>query len=78
MADTFRCVSIAPFETPVVPPVYWSTARSSRDRSVGGGAGGLPAIRSRKKWTPSSGGTFAYWPVFRSLRGASQLRGKGR
>jgi hypothetical protein len=23
------CVSIAPFETPVVPPVYWRKARSS-------------------------------------------------
>lgn len=34
-----RCVSMAPFETPVVPPVYWSTAISSRSTSGRGGSG---------------------------------------
>src|SRR5438105_1296371 len=28
LAKMFPCVSIAPFGVPVVPPVYWRTARS--------------------------------------------------
>src|SRR6266496_3567851 len=29
LASKLLCVSIAPFANPVVPPVYWSAARSS-------------------------------------------------
>ena len=35
LARTFRCVSIAPLDTPVVPPVYCRNATSSRATSTG-------------------------------------------
>ncbi len=69
---------MAPFETPVVPPVYWSTATSSRPGASSGGDGGFPEISSFRKWTPSSRGTRAHCPVRRSFSGASQFSGKGR
>ena len=38
-----RWVSIAPFETPVVPPVYWRNARSSPASSTSSTAAPRPA-----------------------------------
>jgi len=40
LAKRFACVSIAPFGCPVVPEVYWMTARSSTE-----GRGGSAAMR---------------------------------
>ena len=52
-ATSARCDSIAPFETPVVPPVYWSTARSSGPAPASKRAAGA-AITSRKAAAPGS------------------------
>ena len=57
--DRLRWVSIAPFETPVVPPVYWSAARSSSAGRVASGAGGVCLMSRLKKWTPGPGATRA-------------------
>ena len=35
LARTFRCVSMAPLDTPVVPPVYCKSATSSLESSTG-------------------------------------------
>src|SRR5438093_175011 len=40
----FRCVSIAPLGVPVVPPVYWSTARSSGRMCTRGGERGRERV----------------------------------
>ena len=48
-------LSIAPFETPVVPPVYCRKARSSWPRSICCSAWRAPAAStSRKRWWPGS------------------------
>ena len=39
LPERLRCVSIAPFATPVVPPVYCSTAMSSSPIATAGGFG---------------------------------------
>ena len=52
LATRLRCVSIAPLETPVVPPVYCSAATSSTGSMVTWGAGGgvRLARKSPKEW----------------------------
>ncbi len=48
-------LSITPLETPVVPPVYWSRARSwSASTSTSSGAAGAEASASRQRRTGSS------------------------
>ena len=48
-----RWVSIAPFDTPVVPPVYWMAARSSAGSTSASGTE-EPAL-SRKRQNSESG-----------------------
>src|SRR6266498_2533497 len=62
-AQRLPCVSIAPFGVPVVPPVYWRTARSSgpigvRPRRMGldGTSGSDPVAGSAKASVPSMRG----------------------
>ncbi len=51
----FKCVSMAPLGTPVVPPVYWRAAKSSFGFIfTSGGWGGYFSNVSLKKWTPDS------------------------
>ena len=55
LARRLAWVSITPLETPVVPPVYWSRARSwSASTSAASGAGGADPSTSRQRFTGSS------------------------
>ena len=75
LAWRFAWVSIAPFGTPVVPPVYWKTATSSRGSIAGGSyPPSLSMRRLKGTWLPSSG-TFAISLRFRSPK--SRFFGKG-
>ena len=72
LATRFRWVSIAPFGTPVVPPVYCSTARSSGATFTPGGRG--DALRSRTgSRSPPAGRS-----SFRKRHHASCFHGKGK
>ncbi len=54
-ATMFRCVSTAPLETPVVPPVYCRKATSSPDTSTGSSFSEAPfASASLKRTAPGS------------------------
>src|SRR5881628_745138 len=60
---------MAPFDVPVVPPVYWRTATSSA--LSGFSAAGPPGVRTKspKRCTPSSSGmTRGQCPCFRRSR----------
>ena len=73
-------MSIAPFETPVVPPVYCSTAMSSSAMATRGGSGGVAATSFRNRCTSAAGSTWAMAGglVRRSFSGASCFSGKRR
>ena len=74
LAWRFACVSIAPFGKPVVPPVYWNTAISSRG-SISGGSWrpSLSSSRPNGTWSPSSG---AFAISLRFNNGKSRFLGK--
>ena len=70
-------MSIAPLESPVVPPVYWMTATSSIPIATVGGAAADAFKILRKAWTLGSG--FQCAVIGGSMRfsfsGASRLSG---
>ena len=78
--DRLRCVRIAPFATPVVPPVYCSAAGSSMSIPTRGGFAGVVLISRRMKWTLGPVATDAMSGGFarRSRSGASRFSGKRR
>ena len=78
--DRLRCVSIAPLAMPVVPPVYWRTARSSSAGRAPGGSGGVSLMSRLKKCRPGPRATFAVAGGCArfNFRGASRLSGKRR
>ena len=54
-ATMFRCVSTAPLDTPVVPPVYCRKATSSPETSTGSSVSEAPfASTSLKRTAPGS------------------------
>ena len=53
LARRLAWVSITPLETPVVPPVYWSRARSWSASTAARGGGADPST-SRQRFTGSS------------------------
>ena len=60
LARRLAWVSITPLETPVVPPVYWSRARSrSASTTAASGAAGAEPSTSRQRFTGSSLPTLA-------------------
>ncbi len=71
-------MSAAPFETPVVPPVYSRVPQSSRSIFTAGGDGAVERIRSCIRWTPGVGATRltmgGSWRA--NFRRASQPSGK--
>src|SRR6266511_3400916 len=72
LAKMFPWVSIAPLGVPVVPPVYWRTARSSGLMSTRGGAENGAGTDWRRRW--DAAGTEAR----RSARGTvPSTRGAG-
>ncbi len=50
----FRCVSIAPFATPVVPPVYCRKAMSSRAMATSANGAAAPRASAAGKSTAPS------------------------
>jgi hypothetical protein len=49
LAATLRCVSVAPFAIPVVPPVYCRNATSSSRMDTGASGLAFPASTTRLK-----------------------------
>ena len=78
--DRFRCVSIAPLATPVVPPVYCSSAVSSIAIAGRGRSGAVCFMRLRIRCTPGPGLTDARsgGSARRSRSGASRFSGNRR
>ncbi len=80
LAIRLRWVSIAPFERPVVPPVYCKTAISSASTPGSTSRAGRPLRHCLKWWMPGPLGTLAMvgGSCFLSFRGASRFRGNAR
>src|SRR5438552_878271 len=72
-ATSARCESIAPFEMPVVPPVYWSTARSSGPVPASNGSAGAVST-SLKETAPGSPANGWRWPSVFSLASVKSTR----
>ena len=75
-ATSARCDSIAPFETPVVPPVYWSTARSAGRVPMSKCSAGAPCTRANAT-APGSPANGWRCPSFRSLATVKSTRSSG-
>jgi len=71
-------VSMQPLETPVVPPVYWYMATSSKPIFGRGGLGLYLAMQSFHLYTSGAGFTSAAIFFFLATSGNSRLFGKGR
>ncbi len=74
----FPCVSMAPLGTPVVPPVYWSSATSSAFRVTGCGVGVCDAMTLGMDSTRSPNGMFTQVPSRLAFKGYSRFLGKLR
>ena len=75
-ATSARCESIAPFDTPVVPPVYWRSARSSERVPASNCSTGAEST-SRNATAPASAAKGWRCPSLRSFAIVKRSRRTG-